>query len=81
MSSEKLDAMIGTTSTSETSLLKRKRKTSLLENYLFRRVFTGKIDGRYEEIANIYYNLMSFNWDDERLGKYRNSMCKICLNL
>lgn len=55
-------------------LVGRKRNSkNLKENYLFRRVLNGKTLGRYEEMANSYYNLMAFNWEDERLVKYRGS--------
>ncbi len=56
----------------------RKRNSkNVKDNYLFRRVLNGKTLGRYEEMANSYYNMMSFNWEDERLLKNRATICKI----
>jgi hypothetical protein len=55
----------------------RKRNSkNVKENYLFRRVLNGKTNGRYEEMANSYYNMMAFNWEDERLLRNRASICK-----
>jgi len=56
---------------------KRELKPSLKDNYLFRRIINGKIEGNYEAMANIYYNLMSFDWDEEKLNKIRTSIRKI----
>ena len=48
-------------------LLGTKRYTrSVADNYVFRRVLTGRIEGKYETIVNTYYNMFSFNWDDEK---------------
>ncbi len=56
----------------------RKRNSkNVKDNYLFRRVLNGKTLGRYEEVSNSYYNMMAFNWDDERLLKNRASIRKI----
>jgi len=56
---------------------RKKISKNVKDNYLFRRVLNGKTLGRYEEMANTYYNMMSFNWEDERLLKNRASICKI----
>jgi hypothetical protein len=63
---------------SDEEFLHRKRNIrNLKENYLFRRVLSGKIDGRYESTANTYYNMMAFDWDDEKLARNRTSISKI----
>jgi hypothetical protein len=39
---------------------------SVADNYLFRRILTGRVEGKYETTVNTYYNMFSFNWDDEK---------------
>ena len=56
---------------------KRDMKNPLKENYLFRRIINGKTEGNYERMSNIYYNFMSFNWEEEKLNKMRTSTCKV----
>ena len=63
---------------SDIKFLGNKREASYLkDNFLFRRFFTGKILGKYEKISNDYYNLFSFNWEDEKISKAKINPRKI----
>ncbi len=64
-------------SPSSPKLLGEKRVTrSTSDNYLFRRILTGKIEGKYETTANSYYNMFSFNWDDDKNIRARQNPSK-----
>mgnify|MGYP000234606617 CR=1 FL=1 len=51
------------------SLLGKKRSNDLSTNYLFRRFLTGEIANEYEINSIKYTNLLSFNWDDDKIVK------------
>ena len=51
------------------SLIGKKRINDLSSNYIFRRFSTGVLSGEYEINSNKYYNLFSFNWQDEKYVK------------
>jgi hypothetical protein len=64
------------------SFLRNKRNfKSLKENYLYRRIFSGKIAGKYEENANSFYNMLAFDWEDEKLNKHKSNISNIILIL
>ena len=47
-----------------------KREASYLkDNFLFRRILSVKVLGKYEEISNYYFNLLSFNWEEDKICK------------
>lgn len=49
----------------------------LKENILFRRVLSGNISGKYEEISSDFIKLFCFDWEDERILKAKINLCKI----
>ena len=49
----------------------------LKENVLFRRVLSGNISGKYEEISTDFMKLFSFDWEDERIFKAKINLRKI----
>ena len=49
----------------------------LKENILFRRILSGNISGKYEEISFDFMNLFSFDWEDERILKTKINLRKI----
>jgi len=49
----------------------------LKENILFRRVLSGNISGKYEEISTDFMKLFSFDWEDERISKAKINLRKI----
>ncbi len=49
---------------------------ALRENFLYRRLLTGKFSGKYENLSNIFYNMMAFNWEDEKIVKLRSNISK-----
>lgn len=58
-------------------LLGNKRECrALRDNYIFRRVMTGKVSGKYEKLANIYYCMMDIDWEYEKIGKYKTNISK-----
>jgi hypothetical protein len=57
----------------------RRDSRSLRDNYIFRRILTGKVNGKYEATANNYYNMFAFNWDEEKLIRTRSHPCKFIL--
>ena len=59
----------------------KKESKSIRDNYIFRRILTGKVNGNYETTSNTYYNMFAFNWDDEKLIKTRSHPCKIILTI
>jgi hypothetical protein len=64
-------------SNKDEKLLGNKREIrAMKENYIFRRILTGKISGKYEEIANTFYHMLAFDWDDERFTKQKTMMSK-----
>ena len=48
----------------------------LKENILFRRVLSGNISGKYEEISTDFMKLFSFDWEDERIFKSKINLRK-----
>jgi hypothetical protein len=61
----------------EDKLLGNKRESKpLRENYLFRRILTGKVEGKYENLSNTFYNMMAFDWDEEKISKLRSNISK-----
>jgi hypothetical protein len=50
---------------------------SLKENILFRRVLSGNISGKYEEISSDFLKLFSFDWEDERITKAKINLRKL----
>ena len=59
---------------SENKLLGTKRYINALsENIVFRKVLTNNSSGKYENMANSYRNIFSFNWDDEKITKLKYS--------
>ena len=59
-----------------------KRDSKLISNnFIFRRIQNGLIEGVYEENANLYQNLNSFNWDDERLAKLKANPCNYFIDI
>jgi hypothetical protein len=54
----------------------KRESRSLKDNYIFRRILTGRVNGKYEAASNSYYNMFAFNWDDEKLVKTRSHPCK-----
>lgn len=57
-------------------LLTNKRERSLKDNWLSRRNNIQKQLGLYEKNSNLYYNMLAFNWDEEKLSKTRINPCK-----
>ena len=55
----------------------RKQIQQLKENILFRRVLSGNISGKYEEISTDFLKLFSFDWEDERISKAKINLRKI----
>jgi hypothetical protein len=51
----------------------------LRENLLFRRLHTGKFSGRYENLSNIFFNMMAFDWDEEKISKLRSNVGNNCI--
>jgi hypothetical protein len=49
---------------------------SLKENYLFRRLITGNVSGRYEKLADTFFNMMAFDWEEEKIAKLRSNVSK-----
>ena len=61
----------------EEKLLGHKRGSKVLkENYLVRRILSGRIAGKYEHLANSFYSMMAFDWDEEKIGKLRSNISK-----
>ena len=59
---------------SEKKLLGTKRyNNSLSDNIVFRKVLTNNSSGKYENMANLYRDIFSFNWDDEKITKLKYS--------
>lgn len=50
---------------------------NLRDNFLSRRLLTGKFSGAYENLSNTFFNMMAFNWDEEKISKLRTNVCKI----
>jgi hypothetical protein len=49
-----------------------KRDSKIISNnFIFRRVQSTIPEGTYEEYSNLYQNMLSFDWDDERLQKIK----------
>lgn len=64
-----------TNGSEQEKLLGVKRSSrSLRDNYLFRRLLSGKLLGKYEKLADSYFHMMSFNWEEERLVKMKSNM-------
>ena len=51
-------------------VLKRDSKI-ISSNFIFRRAFNALTEGTYEEFSTIYQNMLSFDWEDERLSKIK----------
>jgi hypothetical protein len=47
------------------------------DNYLFRRLTTGNVSGRYEKLADTYLNMMAFDWEEEKIAKLRTNPSKM----
>jgi len=70
------------TNSSDKKLLGNKRvNCSLSENFIFRKALSTNLNGNYEKIASIYRNIFSFNWDDEKISKMKNSPRNFIVNL
>jgi hypothetical protein len=54
----------------------KRENPPLKENYLFRRLTTGNVSGRYEKLADTYLNMMAFDWEEEKIAKLRSSASK-----
>jgi len=49
-----------------------KRDSKIISNnFIFRRVLNAITEGTYEEFSSIYQNMLSFDWEDERLQKLK----------
>ncbi len=49
----------------------------LKDNYLFKRIlFEKEMKSRYEILANLFYHMMSFNWEEEKIAKTRTNISK-----
>lgn len=63
---------------SEKQFLGNKREAlQLRDNFNFRRILSGKVFGLYEQISSDFINLLSFDWEDEKLLKAKINLCKI----
>lgn len=64
-----------------TRLLGKKRDgKDLSNNFIFRPLISGIVEGDYEKVANLYKHLYSFNWDDEKIVKNKHHPSKIIIN-
>jgi hypothetical protein len=54
----------------------KRNSSSLSDNFIFRRILTGKTGGQYEKVSNDYYNMLSFDWEDEKLSKFKTHPSK-----
>lgn len=56
----------------ESKTLGLRRDSKIISNnFLFRRALNNQIEGQYEEYSNLYKNMLSFEWNDERLQKIK----------
>ena len=51
----------------------------LRENFLYRRLLTGRFSGKYETLSNTFFNMMAFNWEEEKIAKLRSNISKSLL--
>jgi len=60
--------------TNESKNIGVKRDSKIISNnFIFRRVQSAMNEGTYEDYSNIYQNMFSFNWEDERLQKLKSN--------
>ena len=55
----------------------KRSHSELKENYLVKRLAHEKIETRYGNLANTFYNMMAFDWEEEKIGKLRTNISKL----
>lgn len=62
-------------------LLGIKRKSdNISDNFVFRSILSDKLKDEYEEVAQNYKNVYSFNWDDSTIVRDKLHPCNNFFN-